>query len=127
MKAPSQSDRARPPHSAPAGRDDSAPRLRVRVPERIREDVLGSRGLAVDVTAAADGRVVVELRDRRGRLRARAATPVDGGRLVRVRLRVPDVRLGRLVRGRLVVRVTAVDRAGNRRIMRRSVAVWRAA
>ncbi len=70
-------------------------RPRVRAARRISRTMLSRRGLRVDVRPQVGGRIVVELRSRRGRRLARTADRGRAGRLRALRVRRPGLRRGR--------------------------------
>jgi plastocyanin len=98
--------------------DDRAPRVEARAPDSIRARKLRRRGVRITVTPSEDGRVVVELRNRRGRRLARKTADAQAGEAATLRLR-PE----RVKPGRLRVRIVATDRAGNRTVLRRKLTV----
>lgn len=101
--------------------DDRAPRVEARAPDSIRARKLRRRGVRVKVTPSEDGRLVVELRNRRGRRLARKAADAQAGEATTLRLR-PE----RVKPGRLRLRIVATDPAGNRTVLKRALVAKRA-
>jgi plastocyanin len=101
--------------------DDQAPRVKALAPDSIRMRKLRRRGVRVTVTPSEDGRVVVELRNRRGRRLARETADAHAGEATTLRLRPERVRPGRLR-----LRIVAIDRAGNRTVLKRALVAKRA-
>lgn len=88
-------------------------RPRVRVARRVRRSTLSGRGLRVVVRPKLGGRIVVELRTKRGRRLARTTGRSRAGRLRRLRLRRRGLR-----RGRYELRVAAPRAETVRRVVR---------
>jgi PKD domain len=103
------------------GGDDQAPRVEASAPDSIRARKLRRRGVRVTVMPSEDGRLVVELRNRRGRRLARKTADAQAGEATTLRLR-PE----RIKPGRLRLRIVATDRAGNRTVLKRALVAKRA-
>jgi hypothetical protein len=102
--------------AVPAVGDEQAPRVEASAPDSIRARKLRRRGVRVSVTPSEDGRLVVELRNRRGHRLARKTADAQSGEATTLRLRPKRVRPGRLR-----LRIVATDRAGNRTVLKRAL------
>ena len=115
---------AAPPPAPPGASqqaDALAPAVAVRAPRSLTPRRLRRRGVKVTLTPSEDGRLVAELRSRRGRRLARATAEARAGEPTTLRLRPRRVKPGRLT-----LRVVAIDLAGNRTTIKRALKVRRA-
>jgi plastocyanin len=106
------------PGSPGAIPDTRAPALTAKARRTIRAGKLRRKGLKLTLTPSEDGRVVAELRNRRGRRLGRATASATAGQATVLR-----VRARRAKPGRLKLRIRAFDLAGNRKTVKRSLTV----
>jgi plastocyanin len=98
--------------------DTTAPTLTAKAPRSIRARKLRRRGVKLTLTPSEDGRLIAELRNRRGRRVGRTAAEARAGQATVIRLRARHAK-----GGRLKLKLKAIDLAGNRRVVTRRLEV----